>query len=33
MINWLLRNKELYTQFLLDEIDITELKVLYLQNI
>ena len=30
MSNWLLRNKELYTKFLSDEISITEVKQLYL---
>ncbi len=32
MSNWLLRNKELYTKFLSDEISITEVKQLYLQS-
>jgi hypothetical protein len=32
MTNWLLRNKELYTKFLSDEISITEVKQLYLQS-
>lgn len=32
MSNWLLRNKELYTKFLSDEISITEVKELYLQS-
>lgn len=32
MSNWLLRNKELYTKFLSNEISITEVKQLYLQS-
>lgn len=32
MSNWLLRNKELYTKFLSDEISIIEVKQLYLQS-
>lgn len=29
MTNWLLRNKELYTQYLSDEISIEDIKKLY----
>jgi hypothetical protein len=29
MTNWLIRNKELYTKFLLDEISIEDIKKLY----
>lgn len=32
MTNWLIRNKELYTKFLSDEISIEQVKELYLQN-
>jgi len=29
MINWLIRNKDLYTQYLSDEISIEDIKKLY----
>jgi hypothetical protein len=33
MTNWLIRNKELYTKFLSDEISIEDIKKLYNEKI